>query len=94
MNTDTLAGSTTDVGGKLKEGLGKAFGDDTLRTEGKADQAEGTIQKTYGEARDVVEGSIRPVMDYARQFMRERPFTAAAVGGVLGIAIINSLRGK
>jgi uncharacterized protein YjbJ (UPF0337 family) len=94
MNTDTLTGSTTDLGGKLKDGLGKALGDDSLRAEGKADQAQGTAQKTYGEAKDAVESSIRPVIDYARQFMRERPFAAAAVGGVLGIAILNTLRGK
>jgi uncharacterized protein YjbJ (UPF0337 family) len=94
MNTDTLTGSATDLGGKLKDGLGKATGDDSLRAEGKTDQATGTAQKTYGEAKDVVENGIRPIIDYARQFARERPFAAAAVGGVIGIAILNTLRGK
>jgi uncharacterized protein YjbJ (UPF0337 family) len=94
MNTDTLTGSATDLGGKLKDGLGKATGDDSLRAEGKTDQVTGTAQKTYGEAKDVVENGIRPIIDYARQFARERPFAAAAVGGVIGIAILNTLRGK
>ena len=38
--------------------------------------------------------NIRPLVDYVRQFSKERPFTAAAVAGVLGIAVINTLRGK
>ncbi len=90
MNSDTLTGTTTDVGGKLKEGLGKAFGDDRLRAEGTADRAEGTVQKTFGEAKD----SVRPLLDQARSFVNERPWAAAAVGGVLGLAILNTLRGK
>jgi uncharacterized protein YjbJ (UPF0337 family) len=94
MNTDTLTGTTTDLGGKLKEGLGAALGDTSLQGEGKADQLDGKVQKGFGEARDAVEGTIRPVIDYARQFIHERPFAAAALGGVLGIAVINTLRGK
>ncbi|MFK3888430.1 CsbD family protein [Sphingomonas sp. NPDC079357] len=90
MNSDTLTGTTTDLGGKLKEGLGKAFGDDKLRADGTADRAEGTVQKTYGEAKD----SVRPLIDQARRFVNERPFAAAAVGGVIGLALLNTLRGK
>ncbi|MGU3391194.1 CsbD family protein [Sphingomonas sp. M1A8_2b] len=94
MNSDTITGATTDLGGKLKEGLGKAVGDKSLQAEGTADQLGGTVQKTYGQAKDAVEEGIRPVIDYVRQFSKERPFTAAAVAGVLGIALINTLRGK
>ncbi len=94
MNSDTLTGTTSDLGGKLKEGLGNAIGDKSLQAEGSADQLSGTVQKTYGQAKDAVEENIRPVIDYVRQFSKERPFTAAAVAGVLGIALINTLRGK
>lgn len=94
MNTDTLTGAATDIGGKLKEGLGAATGDESLRGEGKADQLGGKAQQTLGEARDIVEDTVRPLIDYARQFIRERPFASAAVGGVIGIALINTLRGK
>jgi uncharacterized protein YjbJ (UPF0337 family) len=90
MNTDTLAGSATDFGGKVKEGLGAALGDSTLRSEGKADQASGTAQRTIGEAKD----AVAPFIDQARQFVRDRPFAAAALGGVVGIALLNTLRGK
>ncbi|RZL69513.1 MAG: CsbD family protein [Sphingomonas sp.] len=94
MNTDTLAGAATDFGGKAKEALGTATGDQSLKSEGVADQLGGTVQKTVGQAKDVVEENIRPLVDYVRQFSKERPFTAAAVAGVLGIALINTLRGK
>jgi uncharacterized protein YjbJ (UPF0337 family) len=94
MNSDILSGSATDLGGKVKEGLGNALGDKRLQSEGAADQLGGTVQKTIGEAREVVEEGIRPLIDYVRQFARERPLTAAAVAGVVGIAIINTLRGK
>ena len=94
MNTDTLTGTATNVGGKLKETLGGAIGDTSLQTEGAADQLDGSIQKTVGHAKDVVEDNIRPLIDYVRQFSKERPLTAAAVAGVLGIAVMNTLRGK
>ena len=94
MNTDTLSGAATDTSGKIKETLGGAIGDKSLQSEGAADQLSGTVQKTVGQAKDVVEENIRPLVDYVRQFSKERPFTAAAVAGVLGIALINTLRGK
>ncbi|MEG3162507.1 CsbD family protein [Sphingomonas sp. LB2R24] len=94
MNTDTLNGTAANVGGKLKETLGGAIGDKSLRSEGAEDQLGGTIQKTVGQAKDAVEDNIRPLLDYVRQFSKERPFTAAALAGVLGIAVINTLRGK
>ncbi len=94
MNTDTLNGTAANVGGKLKETLGGAIGDKSLRSEGAEDQLGGTIQKTVGQAKDAVEDNIRPLLDYVRQFLKERPFTAAALAGVLGIAVINTLRGK
>ncbi len=94
MNTDTLSGAATDTSGKIKETLGGAIGDKSLQSEGAVDQLTGTVQKTVGQAKDAVEENIRPLVDYVRQFSKERPFTAAAVAGVLGIALINTLRGK
>ena len=45
---------------------------------------------TFGEAKD----AVQPMIDQARQFMRDRPFAAAALGGVVGFALLNTLRGK
>ncbi|MFN3675837.1 MAG: CsbD family protein [Sphingomonas pseudosanguinis] len=83
MNTDTLTGSATNIGGQVKEGLGSALGDKSMQAEGKSDQLAGTAQKTFGDAKDAV-----------RNFVQERPFAAAALGGVVGLALINTLRGK
>lgn len=83
MNTDTIAGSATDFHGKVKEGIGSALGDTAMREEGKADQASGQARKAFGDAKDAV-----------RRFVNERPFAAAALGGVVGIALLNTLRGK
>ena len=94
MNTDILGGASNELGGKIKEAVGGATGNTSLQSEGVADQVGGTVQKTIGEARDAVEDGIRPLIDYVRQFSRERPLAAAAVAGVLGIAVINTLRGK
>ncbi|WP_312490921.1 CsbD family protein [Sphingomonas sp.] len=90
MNTDTLTGSATNIGGQVKEGLGSALGDTSMQAEGKGEQLSGTAQKTLGEAKD----AVRPMIDSARQFVQDRPFAAAALGGVLGLALINTLRGK
>lgn len=94
MNSDIIEGSADKFGGKIKETIGGAIADKSLQAEGVADQASGSIQKAVGDAIDAVEQGIRPLIENMRQFSRERPFTAAAVAGVLGIALINTLRGK
>jgi uncharacterized protein YjbJ (UPF0337 family) len=79
MNSDTLSGQGTNVAGQVKEVLGKAAGDEQLQASGVADQISGTVQNAYGKVRD---------------FARERPFATAARAGVVGVAILNTLRGK
>ena len=79
MNSDTLQGQATNVGGQIKEVAGKAIGDEQLAGSGIADQWSGTVQNAVGKARD---------------FARERPFAAAALAGVVGLAVLNTLRGK
>jgi uncharacterized protein YjbJ (UPF0337 family) len=79
MNIDTLAGQGTDLKGQFKEGLGNATGDPALRQDGIADQISGNARKGFGALRD---------------FAQERPFAAAAVAGVVGMAVLGSLRGK
>ncbi|WP_374944851.1 CsbD family protein [Sphingomonas sp.] len=90
MNSDTLAGGGKDLGGSLKEGAGKATGNESLRGEGVADQLTGQVQKGYGVARD----NVGPLAEKAKQFARDRPYTAAALAGVVGLAILNTLRGR
>jgi uncharacterized protein YjbJ (UPF0337 family) len=52
IDEDRTQGSMKQAGGKLKEGTGKLFGDEKLKREGQADQAEGKIQNAWGSAKD------------------------------------------
>jgi uncharacterized protein YjbJ (UPF0337 family) len=79
MNTDTLEGQATNVTGQVKEVAGKALGDEQMQGSGIADQWTGIAQQGYGKLRD---------------FARERPFAAITLAGVLGVAILNTLRGR
>ncbi len=57
MDKDRVKGTVKQASGKAKEGIGKLTGDAALETEGKIEQAEGSIQKTYGKAKDALRKS-------------------------------------
>ena len=52
IDQDRTEGSAKQMGGKLKEGAGKLFGDSKMKHEGQADQAEGKLQNAWGSAKD------------------------------------------
>ena len=56
MDKDRIAGSAKVVKGKVKEAIGKVIGDAKLNAEGKADQAEGTVQNAVGSIKDAIKG--------------------------------------
>ncbi|MGH6877868.1 MAG: CsbD family protein [Rhizomicrobium sp.] len=58
MDKDHVEGSAKQVGGTLKEGLGKATGDAKLQSEGAAQKAEGKIQNAVGGAKDAVREAV------------------------------------
>lgn len=94
MNSDTLTGQTRDFAGKLKEGAGDALGDRSLQREGIDDQFSGKLQEGIGHARDAVSDLAGPMIDQLTAFARKHPFASATLGGVLLIAVMNTLRGK
>ena len=94
MNEDKLAGEGRDIVGKVKETAGDVTGDRSLQGEGLADQLSGKVQKVVGAARDALAADGEPILDKARRFARERPLATAALAGVVGLAILNTLRGK
>ena len=51
-NTDQSEGMGKKIKGDLKEAAGSVTGDKKLENEGKADQAEGTVQKEWGNLKD------------------------------------------
>ena len=51
-NEDQVKGKAKDIGGKIKEEAGDAIGNDKMKRDGQADQAEGKAQKGVGDAKD------------------------------------------
>ncbi|MDB5717413.1 MAG: CsbD family protein [Sphingomonas bacterium] len=90
MNSDTFEGEGRNLGGKVKEVTGDVTGDRSLQNRGVADQVSGNLQSAVGSARD----AIGPLADQVKGFARQRPYAAAALAGVVGIAILNTLRGR
>jgi uncharacterized protein YjbJ (UPF0337 family) len=52
IDDDRTEGSAKQMGGEMKEGAGKLFGDEKMKREGQADQAEGKLQNTWGSIKD------------------------------------------
>jgi uncharacterized protein YjbJ (UPF0337 family) len=49
---DKAAAKATEVKGKVKEGLGKATGDEEMEAEGQADQAKGDLKQAAEKVKD------------------------------------------
>jgi uncharacterized protein YjbJ (UPF0337 family) len=52
---NSLEGKTTDLKGKLKDGLGGLTGDTSLQGEGKLDQLKGKVQDALGKVQREVD---------------------------------------
>jgi uncharacterized protein YjbJ (UPF0337 family) len=52
MDKDQVVGSAKQVKGAVEESVGRAVGDAKLESEGRADKAEGKIQKAIGDLRN------------------------------------------
>ena len=52
IDSDRTEGSAKKLGGDIKEGAGTLLGDEKLKREGQADQAEGKLQNAWGSAKD------------------------------------------
>lgn len=56
MNDQKAEGTAKDWGGKAKEGVGDATGNDKMKREGQADQSEGKLRKAAGNVKDAIKG--------------------------------------
>lgn len=52
VDSDRKEGSMKKMGGNVKEGAGNLLGDEKLKREGEADQAEGKAQNAWGGIKD------------------------------------------
>jgi len=58
MDKDRVEGSAKQVGGAIKETVGKATGDAKLKSEGSAQKTEGKIQNAVGGVKDAVRDAV------------------------------------
>ena len=93
MNSTTLEGQGQSLAGSAKEGIGNVTGDSSLQGSGIADQLTGNAKQIAGAAKDVI-ANPAPMIDKAKGFAKERPFATAALVGVVGMALLNTLRGR
>jgi uncharacterized protein YjbJ (UPF0337 family) len=99
MDTDRIAGTAKNVGGKVQEGVGRFAGDVGMQAEGLANQAAGAAQDLYGQAKDtaadaaeVVKHGAVEAEDFVRHTIETRPYTTALVA--LGIGLLIGRMGR
>ncbi len=51
---DRVEGAAKNMGGEIKEAAGKITGDEKLKADGRADQAEGKVQNAIGGLKDTL----------------------------------------
>ncbi len=91
MNEDRVLGTARNLGGKAQEGFGRTAGDTKTQVEGVINQAAGTAQDLYGQARDsaseaaqVVRQGAMDAEDYIRHTIEKRPYTTAFIALCVG----------
>ena len=90
MDEHRITGTARQVGGKIEEGPGRATGERASQVRGVFDQAQGSAERLYGEAKEAASETAQGVRaaavsleDIIRTTIEQRPYTAAAVA--LGI---------
>lgn len=91
MEEHRVAGTARNAGGKFEEGIGRVTGDTGSQVQGVIDQAQGTAENLYGQAKDAASNAAEGVRKSASSFedivrltIEERPYTAVAIAIGLG----------
>ena len=79
MDEDRIKGAATDFGGKVKDAVGGLTGDTKTQAEGKADQATGQLQNTFGSAKDAAREGAATFGTELDSFMSEKPMTSLLI---------------
>jgi uncharacterized protein YjbJ (UPF0337 family) len=58
VDENRVQGAWDQTKGAVKEGAGKALGDQKLETEGKADKAKGKVESAVGGAKDAARDAL------------------------------------
>ena len=64
---DKIKGYANEAAGKVKQGVGKAVGNDRLRAKGVAQEIKGDAQKTMGKAKGAIKDAADKVADKAHK---------------------------
>ncbi len=67
LNQDEVKGKLKQAKGQVKQGVGKATGNERLRDEGMADEAAGDLQKGAGRVRRKVGDAVKDLGDRIRK---------------------------
>lgn len=59
MDKDRIKGAAQKIKGSVEKAVGKLVGSKKLETDGKIDQAAGTIRKAVGEGKDAVRDVVK-----------------------------------
>jgi uncharacterized protein YjbJ (UPF0337 family) len=59
MHKDQIKGAAKDAKGSIKEGIGKATGNDRMAAEGAADRVAGKVQKGVGGMKDAARQALK-----------------------------------
>ena len=65
--TDKIKGYANKAAGKVKQGVGKAVGNDRLRAQGVAQATKGDAQKTMGRVKGAIKDTADKVADSAHK---------------------------
>lgn len=65
--TDKVKGVANQVGGKAKESVGKAIGNEQMQVEGLARQVKGKVQKKVGDAKSTIKDVADDLADKAHE---------------------------
>jgi uncharacterized protein YjbJ (UPF0337 family) len=60
MNEDRIVGTARNLGGQAQEGFGRVTGDTRSQVEGIVNQAAGTAQELYGQAKETAAAPSTP----------------------------------
>ena len=59
MHKDEAKGAAKDIAGAVKEGVGKATGNERLQAKGAAERVEGKVQKGVGALKDAARDVLK-----------------------------------
>ena len=59
MHKDQAKGAAKDIKGSIKEGVGKATGNDRMAAEGAGERVAGKVQKGVGSLKDAARQALK-----------------------------------